>query len=64
MRHCQNCNRDYSDNYFRNYCRSINQLKKAFGGKYIYKKENILVNEVDNTLSNMIEKHNRKFHFF
>ena len=64
MRHCPNCNRDYSDNYFRKHCRSNIYFKKAFGVKYIYKKENILVNEIDNTLSDMIKKHKRKFHFF
>ena len=64
MRHCQNCNRNYSDNYFRNHCRTNNHLKKAFGVKYIYKKENILVNEIDNTLSDIIEEHKRKFHSF
>ena len=39
-------------------------MKKAFEVKYIYKKENILVNEIDNTLSNIINKHKRKFHSF
>ena len=64
MRHCQNCNRDYSDKYFRKDCRTNNHLEKAFEVKYIYKKENILVNEIDNTLSNKINKHKRKFHSF
>ena len=64
MRHCQNCNRNYSDNYFRKHRRTNNHLKKAFGVKYIYKKENILVNEIDNTLSDIIEEHKRKFHSF
>ena len=64
MRHSQNCNRDYSDKYFRNYCRNNNHLRKAFGVKSIYKKENILVNEIDNILSNIINKHKRKFHSF
>ena len=64
MRHCQNCNRDYSDEYFRKHCHSNNHLKKAFGVKYIYKTENILVNEIDNTLSNIANKHKRKFHSF
>ena len=64
MRHCQNCNRIYSDKYFRKHCRTNNHLKKAFGVKYIYKKENILVNEIDNTLSDIIEEHRRKFHSF
>ena len=62
MRHCHNCNRNYSDKYFR----------KPFGVKYIYKKkENILVNEIDNTLSDIIEckimgflKHVRQCFFF
>ena len=64
MRYCQNCNGDYSDNYFRKHCRSNNHLKKAFEVKYIYKTENILVNEIDNTLSNIVKKHKRKFHSF
>ena len=64
MRHCQNCNRNYSDNYFRKHCRTNNHLKKAFGVKYIYKKENILVKEIDNILSNIFKEHKRKFHFF
>ena len=64
MKHCQDCNRNYSDNYFRKHCRTNNHLKKAFGVKYIYKKENIVINEIDNTLSDIIEKHKRKFHFF
>ena len=62
MRHCQNCNRNYSDKYFRKHCCTNSHLKKAFGVKYIYKKENILVNEIDNTLSDIIEEHKRKFH--
>ena len=64
MRHCQNCNRGYSDNYFRKHCHTNNHSQKAFGVKYIYKSENILVNEVDNTLSNIIKKYKRKFHSF
>ena len=64
MRHCQSCNRDYSDNYFRKHRRSNIHLKKAFKIKYIYKLENILVNEVDDTLSNTINEHKRKFHSF
>ena len=63
MRHCQSCNRDYSDNYFRKHRRNFH-LEKAFGVKYIYKKEIILVNEIDNTLSNIFKKHKRKFHSF
>ena len=62
MKHCQNCNRNYSDKFFGKHCRSNNHLRKAFGVKYIYKKENILVNEIDNTLSNIIDEHKRKFH--
>ena len=64
MRHCQNCNRDYSDKYFRKQCRSNKHLKIAFEVKYIYKSENILINEIDNTLSNIIKKHKRRFHSF
>ena len=64
MKHCQNCNRNYSDKYFGKHCRTNNHLRKAFGVKYIYKKENIFVNEIDNTLSNIIEEHKRKFHSF
>ena len=57
MRHCQNCNRDYSDKYFRKHRRTDKHIKKAFGVKYIYKKENILVNDIDNALYEIIEKH-------
>ena len=64
MRYCQKCDRDYSDKYFRKHCRSNIHLKKAIGVKYIYKTENILVNEINNTLSNIVEKHKRKFHSF
>ena len=64
MRHCQNCNGDYSDKPFRKLCRSNNHLKKAFGVYHIYKTENILVNEIDNTLSNIVKKHERKFYSF
>ena len=64
MRHCQNCNRNFSDKYFRKHCRTNNHLKKAFGVKYIYKKESIVINEIDNTLSDIIEEHKRKFHSF
>ena len=64
MRHCQNCNRGYSDNYFRKHFHSNKHIKKAFDFKYIEKSGNILVNEVDNTLSNIIKKHKRKFHSF
>ena len=64
MRHCLNCDRDYSDKYFNKHCRSNKHIKKAFGVKYICKKENILVNEIDKTLSDIIEEHKRKFHSF
>ena len=64
MGHCQNCNRDYSDKYFRKHCRTNNHIKKPFEVKYICKKENILVNEIDNTLSDIIEEHKRKFYSF
>ena len=64
MRHCQSCNIDYSDNYFRKHCHSNKHIKKAFEVKYIYKSENIHVNEVDNTPSNIMNKHKRKFHSF
>ena len=64
MRHCQFCSRDYSDKTFRKRSRSNKQLKKAFEVNYIYKSENILVNEIDEALSNIINKHKRKFHSF
>ena len=64
MRHCQNCNRNYSNKYFKKHCHTNSHLKKAFGVKYIYKKENIVINEIDNTLSDIIEHHKRKFHSF
>ena len=64
MRHCHNCNRDYSDKYFRKHCRTNNHIKRTFEVKYKCKKENILVNEIDNTLSDIIEEHKRKFHSF
>ena len=64
MRYCHKCDRDYSDNYFGKHCRSNKHIKKAFEVKYIYKSENILVNEIDNTLSNINKKHGRKFHSF
>ena len=63
MRHCHNCN-NYSDKYFRKHCHTNNHLKKAFGVKYVYKKENKLVKEIDNILSNIIGEHKRKFHSF
>ena len=64
MRHCQNCNRDYSDKYFRKHCRTNNHIKRTFEVKYICEKENILVNEIDNTLSDIIEEHKRNFRSF
>ena len=64
MRHCLNCNGDYSDKYFRKHCRTNNHIKRMFEVKYICKKENILVNEIDNTLSDIIEEHKRKLHSF
>ena len=64
MKHCQNSNRDCSDKYFRKQCRKNNHLKKAFGVKCINRTENILVNEIDNALSNIVEKHKRKFFSF
>ena len=64
MRQCHNCNRNYSDKFFRKHCHTNNHLKKAFGVKYIYKKENILVKEIDNILSYIIGEHKRKFHSF
>ena len=63
MRHCQNCNRVYSEKYFRKHCRTNNHTKRAFEVKYICKK-NLLVNEIDNTLSDIIEEHKRKFQYF
>ena len=64
MRHCLNFNRDYSDKYFRKHCHSNKHIMKSFEIKYIYKTENILVNEIDNTLFNIINKHRQKFHSF
>ena len=64
MRHCQNCNRNYSNKYSKKHCHTNSHLKKAFGVKYIHKKENIVINEIDNTLSYIIEEHKRKFHSF
>ena len=64
MRLCQNCNRDYSDKCYRKHCRTNNHIKRTFEVKYICKKEDIFVNEIDNTLSDIIEEHKRKFHSF
>ena len=64
MRHCRDCKKDYTDKYFNNHDRSNIHFKKAFEVKYIYKKENIFVSEIDNILSSIIEKHKRNFHSF
>ena len=64
MRHCQNCNINFSDKYFRKHCRTNNHIKRTFEVKNICKKQNILVNEIDNTLSDIIDEHKRKFHSF
>ena len=64
MRHCQDCNRNYSDKYIVKHCRSNKHLNKAFELKFIYKTENILVNEIDKTLSDIVEKHQKKIHSF
>ena len=64
MKHCQDCNRNYSDKYFRKHLYSNRHLKAAFEIKYVYRKENIYVKEIDNTLSDIIKKHRRKFHSF
>ena len=64
MKYCLNCYRDYSDKFFRKHCRTNNHIKRTFQVKYICKKENILVNEIDNTLSDIIEEHKRNFHSF
>ena len=60
MKHCQNCNRDYSDKYFRKHCRSNNRSKKRLELNINTKQKNILVNEVDNTLTIIVDKHKRK----
>ena len=69
MKHFQNCNRDYSDKNFRKHRRGFNHLKKRLELNiyiyiyiYIYKTKNILVNEIDNTLSIIVKKHKRKVH--
>ena len=64
MRYCQNCDRDYSDKYFRKHCRNNIHLRKTYGVKNIYRTENILVKEINNTFSNIVKKHKRKFHSF
>ena len=64
MRLCQNCNRDYSDIYFRKHCRTSNHIKRTFEVEYICKKEDILVNEIDNTFCDIIEEHKRKLQSF
>ena len=63
MRHCHNCNRNYSDTYFRKHCQTNKHLKK-FSVKYVYIKENILVNKIDNILNTIIKEHKRKFRWF
>ena len=64
MRYCQYCNRNYSDNYLRNHWRSNKHLNKVFEIKYTYKTEKIFVSEIDKTLSDIVKKHQRKFHSF
>ena len=64
MRHCHYCNRNYSEKYLGNHCRSNKHLDKAFGVKYRYKTEKIFVNEIDKTLSDIVKRHRRKFHSF
>ena len=64
MKYCQFCNKNYSDKYLRNHYRSNKHLYNAFGVKYTYKAERIVVNEIDNTLSNIVKKHRRKYHSF
>ena len=64
MKYCERCNRDYSDKYFKNHSRSNIHLNKAFGVKCIYKRENIFVNEIDNSISSINGKRKRKFHCF
>ena len=64
MRHCQDCDKNYSVKYYTRHFRSNIHLKKAFEVRYVYKEENIFVDEIDNVLSNIIKKHKRKFHTF
>ena len=64
MRHCRYCSRDYSDKYSRKHSHSNKHIKNAYEVKYMIKIENILVNETDDALSNIINKHKRKFHSF
>ena len=64
MKRCYNCNRNYSDKYFRKHLYSNRHLKTAFEIKYVYRKEKIVVKEIDNTLSDIIKKHRRNFHSF
>ena len=63
MRHCHNCNRNYSDTYFRKHCQTNKHLKK-FSVKNVYIEENILVNKIDNILNTIIKEHKRKFRWF
>ena len=56
MRHCQNCDRDYSDNYFRKHCRTNIHLKKAFVPKRVllkYYDKDEMINIEFNFLSNI-----------
>ena len=39
MRHCQNCNRDFSDKHSRKHRRTDKHIKRTFEVKYIYKKK-------------------------
>ena len=44
MRHCQNCNRDYSDKYFRKHSLTKNHLKKRLElDIYTKKKTHLLI---------------------
>ena len=64
MRHCQNCNRNYSEKYFRKHCRTNSHFKKKRWELNIYTKKKHSYYEIDNTLSDIIEEHKRKFHSF
>ena len=44
MRHCLNCNRDYSDKNFRKHCRANNHIKKRLKlNTYVKKKTYLLM---------------------
>ena len=43
MRHCQNCEREYSDKYFRKHCRTNNHLKKRLKLNIYTKQETYLL---------------------